>query len=148
MDKIGLILMFTWKFAFTFPIAIYINKLTFFHTILIGNIGGILGVIGFAYLSDFLIKLWQKHINQHFTKPKQKRKKFTKRNRRIVLIKTRYGLPGIVVLNPVILSIPVSTFLIRKYYGDKILNLGWLILGQVAWSFIYTYFYFFIKTTI
>jgi hypothetical protein len=66
------------------------------------------------------------------------KRKFSKSNRRLVLIKSRYGMPGIALLTPVILSIPVGTFLTAKYYGNKKQSYLLLILSQVAWSLIYT----------
>ena len=56
-------------------------------------------------------------------------------------IKIKYGLFGIVVLSPVLLSIPLGSFLTVKYYGIKKTNVLWLIAGQVLWSFAFTFFY-------
>lgn len=147
MAKLTLILSFTWKFALTFPLAIFGMKLGIAETITLGNIGGALGVIFFAFLSDGILKIWENMFSKSF-RPKKKKKKFNKRNRKLVRIKSRYGLLGIVILNPVVLSIPVSTFLVRKYYSSKFINLAWLVVGQIAWSLIYVYFYFYIKKTI
>lgn len=66
----------------------------------------------------------------------------------MVKIRKRYGLYGIVVLSPVILSIPVGSFLMVKYYGTHKSNIIWLIAGQVFWSLVYTWFYTQIKVVV
>ncbi|MFO7668076.1 MAG: hypothetical protein R6W31_00310 [Bacteroidales bacterium] len=90
------------KFAMTFPLAVMQFKFSFAETILWTNAGGILGIYFFAYLSDKLILWWQRT--------------FMKKNRRIIRIKQRYGLIGIALITPLLLSIPVGTYgvLIRK----------------------------------
>jgi hypothetical protein len=60
----------------------------------------------------------------------------------------KYGLWGIVILNPVLLSIPVGSFLMVKYYGLKMKNLLWLVAGQVAWSLVYVLFLYYVKMLI
>ncbi len=136
MEALLIILSATWKFAATFPVAIYVFEMTFIETILFTNAGGIIGVIVSLYFSKGLIYIWNK-LKSKKVKNKNKRK-FSKYNRRLVLIKSRYGMPGIALLTPVILSIPVGTFLTAKYYGNKKQSYLLLILSQVAWSLIYT----------
>jgi hypothetical protein len=136
MEALLIILSATWKFAATFPVAIYVFEMTFIETILFTNAGGIIGVIVSLYFSKGLIYLWNT-LKSKKVQNKNKRK-FSKYNRRLVLIKSRYGMPGIALLTPVILSIPVGTFLTAKYYGNKKQSYLLLILSQVAWSLIYT----------
>jgi hypothetical protein len=116
-------------------------KMSFVETLIYTNIGGILGVIIFLNFSDFILNMWKKYKTKNFPSHSDKRKIFTKSNRRLVRIKIRYGLFGIVILNPVILSIPVSAFLAVKYYGVKSRVYISLIMGQFFWSVIYTIIY-------
>lgn len=148
MSTITLILFFTWKFAATFPFAIYTFKLSPLKTILLANIGGIIGVILFAILSDIIILFWDKRIITNHRNHHTKKRVFTPRKRKLKALKNKYGFLGIIVLNPILLSIPIGTFPVRKYYDSKIINLGWLAMGQFIWSVIYTYFYFYIKITL
>ena len=141
MKEITIILFCTFKFAATFPMAIMIMKMSYTETILFTNIGGILGVILFAFASKMIIMLWEKLWPHKYQVKSRNKRIFSPKNRRFVKIKSKYGLPGIVVLNPVILSIPVGTFLVTKYYGRKIINYIWLITGQIGWSFVYAFFY-------
>jgi hypothetical protein len=150
MKEILIILSSTWKFAATFPVAVMIMKMSFIETLIFTNLGGILGVIIFVFISKLIIKAWNKYffsrrkISAENAGESNNKKTFTKKNKRIIILKKKYGLPGIVILNPVILSIPVSAFLISKYYGKKFRNYCWLIVGQLTWSLVYTYFYTFL----
>ncbi len=47
------------------------------------------------------------------------RKKFSKRNKMIVKARSKYGMWGISLLTPILLSIPLGAFLIRKYYHHR-----------------------------
>ena len=146
MKEATLIFFGSWKFAATFPVAILGMKMTPSETLLYINIGGIIGVVLFARFWHAIILLWNKLFTAKskssiYTNKSIKRI-FTRRNRRIVKLKTKYGFPGIVILNPILLSIPVACFLVAKYYGNKPRNLVWLVAGQMAWSLVYTVFYF------
>lgn len=135
------------KFAMTFPLAIMQFQFNFMETILWTNVGGIIGIYFFAYLSDKLISWWNRTFRKsgRFTlKEASKEKKiFTKRNRRIVRIKQHYGLIGIALTTPFLLSIPVGTFLVVRYYRTSKTRFLYLIASNLLWSLIYTGFYFF-----
>jgi hypothetical protein len=148
MKEITINFLCTWKFAATFPVAIYIMKMTFEQTLLYTNIGGILGAVVFFYFSALLINMWNRFLPENLKIHRKSKKIFSKRNRRFVRLKMKYGLFGIVVLSPVILSIPLGAFLTVKYYGNKTRNILWLISGQIAWSLIYTIFYMKVKALI
>lgn len=148
MKELTIILLCTFKFAATFPLAIYAMKMSFPETLLYTNIGGILGVVVFVFFSDLLIRAYNNYWPENLKIKKKSKTIFTKRNRLLVKIKVKYGLYGIVILNPVILSIPVGSFLMVKYYGTHKLNIIWLIAGQVFWSLIYTWFYTQVKVAV
>ena len=145
MKELTIIFFCTFKFAATFPVAIYLVKMTPLETLFYTNAGGVLGTFVFMYLSEFLIRMWNKYWPIGLKRNKKKRKTFTAVNRRIVSIKMRYGIWGIVILNPVLLSIPLGSFLMVKYYGLKMKNMMWLLAGQFAWSVVYILFYYYIK---
>jgi hypothetical protein len=148
VKALTIIFFSSWKFAATFPLAIYIMRMTFWETLVYTNLGGILGAIVFFYFSAVIIHLWNRYWPEKLQYKTKKRKIFTLRNRRFVRLKMKYGLSGIVLLSPVILSIPLGAFLTVKYYGHKIRNIFFLILGQVFWSLIYTVFLMKIKTVL
>ncbi|MDX2430571.1 MAG: hypothetical protein QNK35_06545 [Bacteroides sp.] len=134
------------KFAMTFPLAVIQFNFSFVETILWTNVGGIIGIYFFAYLSDKLMVWWRRTFRKRRKSREQgyKRKKiFTKRNRRIVRIKQRYGLIGIALITPLLLSIPVGTFLMVRYYQRNRFKFISLIASNILWSVIYTLFYLF-----
>ena len=141
MKELTIIFLCTWKFAATFPLAIYAMKMSFTETLLFTNIGGIIGAVVFVFFSDLLIKAYKNFWPEKLKFKKNKKVVFTKRNRRLVKIKVKYGLYGIVILSPLLLSIPVGAFLTVKYYGTHKSNILWLIAGQIFWSLVYTLFY-------
>ena len=138
MKELLIILSATWKFAATFPVAVYAFKMNFAETILYTNIGGLIGIIASVFLSKGIIYLWNLLKSKNQKSPQKRRNIFSKRNRRLVNLKTKYGMPGIAILTPVLLSIPLGTFLTAKYYGHKKTSYLYLVIGQVAWSFVYT----------
>jgi hypothetical protein len=148
MKELIVIFSSTWKFAATFPIAIYLFNMSFFETILYTNIGGFLGIVVFTMFSKGLIKLYNTFWPEKLTCKRKSKKVFTRRNRRLVMLKNKYGLPGIVILTPVLLSIPLGVFLNTKYYGNKKISYLYLLLSQILWSVIYTIIYTQVKTAI
>lgn len=148
MKELLIIFFCTWKFAATFPVAVYVMKMSVTETLIYTNTGGVIGAFVFLNFSDFLIRMWTRYRPESFVIRSRKRKIFTRANRKLVKIKTRYGLPGIVILSPVILSIPVGSFLAAKYYGASPKVAAWLIAGQIAWSVIFTFFYTHVKTVL
>lgn len=141
------ILFSSFKFAATFPLVIIQYEFSFLETILWTNVGGILGVYFFAFLSGKLLAWWKRTFrrsNKNILADEQQVKKiFTRRNRRIVRIKQKYGLAGIALITPFLLSIPVGVFLVVRYYRSSKVKYLYLIAANLIWSVIYTGFYMF-----
>lgn len=138
MKETVIILSCTWKFAATFPVAIYAMKMSAAETLICTNAGGILGLFIFLNFSGYLLRVWDK-FSPAFNR--KKRKVFTSASRRLVRIKNKFGLAGIAILSPSILSIPVGAFLAAKYYGLRMRVWIFLAAGQVFWSLVFTFFY-------
>jgi hypothetical protein len=141
------ILFSSFKFAATFPLVIFQFEFSFVETILWTNVGGIIGIYFFAYLSEKLISWWKRTFRRNNRKivedEQQVKKIFTRRNRRIVRTKKNYGLLGIALITPLLLSIPVGVFLVVRYYRVSRYKFLYLIAANVFWSVIYTGFYMF-----
>ena len=141
------ILFSSFKFAATFPLVIIQFEFSFLETIFWTNVGGIAGVYFFAFLSGKLIVWWKRAFrrsNRNILEDEQQVKKiFTRRNRRIVKTKQKYGLPGIALITPFLLSIPVGVFLVVRYYRASKMKFLYLIASNLIWSIIYTAFYMF-----
>ena len=131
----------------TFPLVILQFNFSFLETILWTNMGGIMGIYFFAFLSGRLISWWnrsfKKFLRSNQTEKSPEKRIFTKRNRRIVRIKQQYGLPGIAISTPFLLSIPVGVFLVVRYYKKTKTGFIYLIASNLIWSVIYTLFYLF-----
>jgi hypothetical protein len=63
---------------------------------------------------------------------------FTPRNRRIVKLWVRYGLGGIALLTPVLLSIPIGTFIATRLEKNRGKILLYISLSVIFWSIIVT----------
>ena len=141
------ILFSSFKFAATFPLVIIQFEFSFAETILWTNVGGIAGIYFFAFLSGKIISWWKRTFrksNRSILKDEQQSKKiFTRKNRRIVRVKTKYGLIGIALITPFLLSIPVGVFLVVRYYHSSRARFLYLIGANLVWSLIYTGFYMF-----
>lgn len=151
MDIVLTILLSSVKFGMTFPLAVMEFRFSFFETILWINIGGLVGIYFFAFLSKRVNRWIEKRVQRWkagrraTSKAKEKKKIFTRRNRRIIRIKQRYGLIGIAATTPLLLSIPVGVFLVIRYYPHRKMRYLWLVASNLVWSFIYTSFYMFWK---
>ena len=151
-----LILISSVKFIFAFPLAVG-YKFVFIETFVYTSIGGILGVIFFAFISDELIifynwffyvymhnhprsRAFAKGVRDRYRKifPKKERKVFSKKSKRFVRIKQSWGLPGIAILTPLILSIPIGTFLAIRFFKRTKKTIFILCSSVVFWSIIFS----------
>lgn len=129
----------------------------YFQTVMFTTLGGIAGLFFFYYLSKWLIRLYfricpvviayfggeeARVALQKSQCGKADRKKFTRKNKTIVNLRQKYGLIGIILLTPVLLSIPIGAFLAQKYYSRKSHILFYLSLSVLLWSFFISSFYF------
>ena len=144
------------KYVVTFPFALLIG-LNFIQTLIAVTLGGIAGFFFFYYLSGYVVKRLQfvriflhKHaphsVRLKFRQLMLWRKKvtgervFSKRNRFIASFRAKFGLLGIVVLSPVILSIPIGAFLLNKYYSKHKMAKPYMVLSIVSWTAVFVAF--------
>ena len=132
------------KFFFA-PFLSFHLGFSYLQTILFTSIGGILGVVFFFFLSTTILNIFQKywtpkkylfHKKYYKNKSLKNKKKFSYKNKLLVNTKNKYGLWGIAILTPVVLSIPLGTFLAYKYYGNKKIVLLSLFFSVFLWSII------------
>lgn len=138
------------KFLFA-PLLSFEIGLSFVQTWITTTIGGVSGVLFFFFLSKGIISLYQRffavhvsmfinhmstYVRQQKLLPRPKKRIFTYRNKSLVKIRRRYGLLGIIILTPVLLSIPLGTFLAIKYYPEQKNILTYLSLSVIVWSFL------------
>lgn len=115
------------------PAAVFAN-FPFFKAMLITISGGMTGVVLFTYLSDWL----EKKLAKKFSK--KNKKKFTLTNKTIVYVKRYFGLIGISIITPVLLSIPLGVFIaVRFYRHDKNKIIRYMFVSIVLWAVIIYY---------
>lgn len=135
---ISVILLSSVKFGLGgLPLAFF-YKFPFFKTVVTTSAGGILGVIGFSLLSEGILKLWHKIVKRwrekHPKKDEPKKKIFTWKNKMIVRIKNKYGLVGLAVLTPTVLSMPLGMFLVKRYFHNQQRAMLYMISSVIFWS--------------
>lgn len=165
---LSLILISSVKFAVGPPL-VYFNErydFTWFETNLYAIIGGMIGVIVFMHVSEWLIELWDR-VRFYFFRKKERRnalfsqpvadiegnieihykyveksmpsrKIFTRRNRRMVQIWRKYGLIGLAVLTPVLFSIPIGTFFMTRLEKNKKRIIFYMFISVTCWSILLT----------
>jgi hypothetical protein len=166
-----LILISSVKFAFG-PSFAYLNQnydFTWFETNIYAIIGGMIGVVIFMHISEWLIDTWHKvvvyfyrkkrkrvevfsepvadvpeHLEIHYQYIEQtlpKKKIFSKRSRRMVKLWKKYGLVGLAALTPVIFSIPIGTFFMARLEKNRKKILLYMFISITCWSLIITTFF-------
>lgn len=128
---VGLLTAFTFKFD---------SHTTF----IICSLGGLTGCTVFIVLSSKIWNLINKYVKKTFKKQKPK-KIFTPKNRRFIKIKSKFGLPGLAILTPTILSIPLGCFLALKYFKNKAKVAIWMFGTTILWALMVSYLYDYFK---
>lgn len=112
------------------PSAVVLFKYNFIKVFIVTFSGGLTANITFTYLSASIIK-W---IHNYRVKKGIIHVKvvFTKRNRKIIRIKQKFGLAGIAFLTP-LLSMPIGAFVAEKFYKDKRRVIIYLSVSVIFW---------------
>lgn len=136
LEILSVFLMSTVKFVFGgVPLALGLG-FSFFQAVTVTSLGGFVGVTIFVNTSDKLIAYLKKRkILKQLENPNQIRKKsFTRTNKIIIIVKQRFGLLGISLLTPLLLSIPIGCFLAVRYFNDKQRILFYMFGSILFWS--------------
>lgn len=128
--KPGLVGLPASVFAFNFP---------FLETLLVSGLGGICGSIVFGFLSKEIIIGWEWVLKKFF--PNRKKKVFTRMNRFIIWAKKYFGIMGIAILSPLILSIPLGTFLAVRFFKDRHKTVLYMSISSVLWTIVLYFLY-------
>ena len=104
---------------------------TYFETILVTTLGGFVGVFVFYNLGSRIVRFFPS-----FFKPiNAKRKIFTKKNKFYVKLIRNYGLFGIAIFSPILISIPVGSFLAARFFeNQKTMALAIMCAAVLIWS--------------
>lgn len=124
------------KFVFA-PFEAERQGFNFGEALLISVAGGIFGIIAFTFIGDAIAYGWRKTV-LFFEKPlhiqEKPKKKFTWMRKFIIRTKMKFGLYGLVITTPLILSIPIGTFMAHRFYRRKWRNIFLLMLSVIFWA--------------
>ena len=104
---------------------------SYLNTVIVSSVGGMVGVFVFFNLGTRIVNFFP-----NFFKPiKKKKRVFTKKNKFFVNVIRNYGLFGLSIFTPVLISIPVGAFLAARFFQDQ-KNTALLIMSisVVLWS--------------
>ena len=136
VEIIGLTAFCGLKFFFAIP-AVVLKGYSFWETIGIAVTGGLISFFIFFYFGEFLKMIFIKY----FRKKDKPSKKFNRRNRFIITIKGKYGLIGLAVITPIILSVPLGSILAGRYFDTDRKTIPFMTLSIVLWAFALSLFY-------
>lgn len=103
--------------------------LNFAETLICTVSGGMIGVLVYLYMWDRMLWVYHK-----FFPKKNTNKPISKSKRKILRFILKYELYGIVLLTPIILSVPVGTILAATFEHNKWRIKRFMLIGFVAWT--------------
>lgn len=128
-------LLATFKFMFA-PSTGSVLDLPFWHTYFAAVAGGTLSALFFFFLSEIIIKYnHKKKVARNLELEKQGlpipyKKKFTKTNRFVIRLKWKLGMYGICFWAPFLLSVPIGSMVVAKFYGKLKKAFPLIVLGM------------------
>lgn len=128
---LGLILLSAFKF-FLAPSTAVVAGYSFIEIIIITSSGGIMGFLLFFKFG----KLAKRRIQLLF-KHKQK-VGISKKNRRVIKLKNKYGLYGLAILTPCLLSVPIGALVASRYFSKDKRTIPVFLGSIVIWSVLLT----------
>ncbi len=114
--------------------AVILFKFNFLKVFIVSVTSGIFGAIVFTHFSSVILNWWDRKFGKKNTR--RKKNIFNKRNRRIIIIKRKFGLAGIAFITPVLLSIPIGSFLGQRFYRNKTKVITYISLSVVFWTLV------------
>lgn len=129
-----MLLISSTKFFFA-PTTAFVSGYSYLETIGLTISGGFLGVLIFFYFGELLKKIFK---NFRFFKKRKEKRTFTKRNKRILRIRNKYGLIGLSLLTPILFSIPLGSLLAARFFDHDRRTIPFLLASVILWSFILT----------
>jgi hypothetical protein len=133
---LNVLFLSTIKYFYT-PIYAHMIGMDMVGTMVTMLTGGVLGFLVYYHFSKIVI-ISTKHIKpiartiipdnyqEKYRKRREKRqqrrknrKRFSWRNRMLVKLGNNYGMYSIIILTPVLISLILGAFLLRKYYSDR-----------------------------
>jgi len=148
LQVLTIMFMAAFKFLFSGLISFGMGY-SFVETMIYMAIGGCIGALVFYLLGKTVLE-W---FRQRYVRKREARrlkgiptkKIFTRTNRTIVRVKHKYGMLGLVMFTPPILSIPITSVLAAKYFKHDKRTLPALIGSILVWSVVLTTMWSFLR---
>lgn len=126
---------------------------SFHKTLIVTSCGGCSGVLAFYYMGILLTEkfgalLTRLRLVKPDKAPRLGRKVFSRRNRFVIRVKRRFGMFGLAILTPSVISIPIGAVVSARFYRHDKLMLPLLLISTVLWCFALTLFSLYVKQTI
>lgn len=146
----GIFLLSAVKLLFA-PGTAVASGFTFWKTVVVTTAGGTAGVLFFYFLGQWIMQRMGVYADRWRSirnKSKGRRSVFNRKNRFIIRVKHRYGLIGLALLTPCVISIPIGAVVAARFYNHDRLTLPLLILSVILWCIGLTWFSITFKTEI
>ncbi len=133
LELATLIILASTKFAFAVgALASPLTSYSYVEMVLILIAGGFIGVFFFYFFSNWVNKI----LDKLFNKKKKEKKLFSKKVRRFIRIKNKYGIIGISLISPILISIPVGSFIASRFFSKKKYTIIVMLAGVIFWSLV------------
>lgn len=135
-EIISVFLLSSVKFVFGgVPLALGLG-FSFFKAVTVTTLGGFAGVIFFVFLSEKIIENLKKlkGKNKQHANTQSPKKKFTRTNKFIIKTKAKFGLIGIVVITPSLISIPLGCYLAVRYFKNRQTIISYMFGSVLFWA--------------
>jgi hypothetical protein len=126
-EIIGWWLLAIVKFLFT-PSAMIAAGYTYLEVLVVSASGACMGVLIFFYAGERIFSLF---------KSKKPGKIFTPGRRRIIRLKSRFGIKGLMLFSA-FLSVPISSILAARYFRHERSTVPMMMIGFGVWAVILT----------
>ncbi len=143
---LGIFLLSSVKFLFA-PSAAVAAGYNFLETVSLTTFGGMAGVLFFYYAGSCVIEKIAALLQKMDNKPSGK-KVFTRRNRIIVNVKLNFGLIGLAIISPALISIPIGSVLAARFYQGNPYVIPIMFVSTLLWSVGLTAFSLMVKANI
>jgi hypothetical protein len=140
-----ILVLFLSATKFLFAPGVSLGLFGYWETIVLTISGGWFGVLFFYFGSSALMRLGEKRREEKIARLKAEgkwvpKKKFTKMNKFIVRSKRNFGIIGISIVTPAIISIPIGSIILAKFYPNWKITIPVVFAFVVGWSFLITTF--------
>jgi len=122
----------TYRFLFAGPVAVA-SGFDYLEISLSLALGGFIGFVIFYFFSDRVIYLYRMLLQKNQKPPKSG---WMKRYRKQLQLR-RYGIPLLMVFGPSVLSIPLTAFIVRRWFRKTKCIIVYFCISVLSWAFIF-----------